>query len=223
MGQTTDRIRTDFDTLATHDQEVWSHNAYYHRWLLQQMPAHSQRALDVGCGAGRLTRALAQRAAAVDGVDLSPNMIDVAQARSQAYTNISYQVADVLAWPTDGRRYDVIVSVAVLHHLDLGAALARFAELLNVGGVLAMIDLYQAETLADWATMASAIPIHLALRAWHRVPAYNKAERAAWEVHVAHDHYLTIRHARQAAARLLPNVQVQRRLLWRYSLLWHKH
>ena len=28
----------------------WSHNDFYHRWILRQLPDHVPQSLDVGCG-----------------------------------------------------------------------------------------------------------------------------------------------------------------------------
>jgi SAM-dependent methyltransferase len=57
----------------------WDHNAWYHRVLLQQVPAGAQRVLDVGCGAGTLARRLATVVPHVDGVDRSPEMVTEAR------------------------------------------------------------------------------------------------------------------------------------------------
>ncbi|MGH3410133.1 MAG: class I SAM-dependent methyltransferase [Streptosporangiaceae bacterium] len=54
---------------------AWDHNAYYHRWLLGQLPAAPERVLEAGCGAGVLAARIAEHAGRVDAVDLSPAMI----------------------------------------------------------------------------------------------------------------------------------------------------
>ncbi len=59
----------------------WSHNARYERWLVRQVPRGTGRVLDVGCGAGRLACALAERAGHVDALDLSPVMVQRARQR----------------------------------------------------------------------------------------------------------------------------------------------
>ena len=66
----------------------WSHNSWYHRLLLSQVPDGAQRVLDVGCGAGTLARKLAESVPQVDGVDLSPEMIDA--ARRDAPPNVTF-------------------------------------------------------------------------------------------------------------------------------------
>ena len=52
------------------------------RWLLRQVPTYATRALDVGCGDGLLTRALAARGISTLGIDASPGMIGLARRRA---------------------------------------------------------------------------------------------------------------------------------------------
>ena len=96
--------------------------------------------VDLGCGPGNLTAALAQRwpGAQVAGVDSSPEMIAAAQAEAGlAPGRLSFTIGDVRSWEPD-RPADVVVSNAVLQwvpsHLDV---VARWAGLLATGGWLA--------------------------------------------------------------------------------------
>jgi trans-aconitate 2-methyltransferase len=89
--------------------------------------------VDLGCGTGELTVALAGRwpAASVHGIDSSPAMI------AKAPSGASFEVGDVREW-RPARPVDVIVSNAVLQwvpeHRDL---LARWVAYLADGGWLA--------------------------------------------------------------------------------------
>ena len=85
MAEPTSTIRADFDRIALISQEGWNHNTHYHGFLLRQIPARLDEALDLGCGTGRFARLLAQRAERVLGLDLSPQMIRVARERSMGY------------------------------------------------------------------------------------------------------------------------------------------
>ena len=78
--------------------------------------------VDLGCGPGNLTAALAERwpRADVVGLDNSPEMIDAAQA--EAGPRLSFALADLREW-RPARPVDVLISNAVLQwvpgHLDL--------------------------------------------------------------------------------------------------------
>src|SRR5262245_19278756 len=88
------------------------------------------------------SRLLAQRAERVVALDLSPEMVRVARERSVRYPNIAFEVADVTSRPLPADRFDVIASIATLHHLPLGATLSGLSASLVPGGTLIVLDLY---------------------------------------------------------------------------------
>jgi trans-aconitate 2-methyltransferase len=109
--------------------------------LLGRVGAQAPEAVvDLGCGPGTLTAALARRwpQAEVRGIDSSAEMIEAAQAlRPGVGPRLSFALGDVRDWQPDGG-VDVIVSNAVLQwvpdHLDV---VARWAGFLPAGGWLA--------------------------------------------------------------------------------------
>jgi trans-aconitate 2-methyltransferase len=104
--------------------------------LVQRVGAEApRRVVDLGCGAGNLTRLLHQRwpHARVVGVDSSPEMV----ARAREVEGIEVEVADVREW-APAEQVDVLVSNATLQwvpgHLDL---LPRLVRTVVPGGWLA--------------------------------------------------------------------------------------
>jgi 2-polyprenyl-3-methyl-5-hydroxy-6-metoxy-1,4-benzoquinol methylase len=83
-------------------------------------PTRRGRALDYGCGVGRLTRALAEHFAQAVGVDISESMVEQARRLNAATENAAFEVADE---PPNGP-FDLVVSNLVLQHLP-STALAR--------------------------------------------------------------------------------------------------
>jgi SAM-dependent methyltransferase len=83
-------------------------------------PARRERALDFGCGVGRLTRALARRFDEAVGVDVSGRMVEHARRLNADTANATFAVGDEL--PPDG--FDLVVANLVLQHLP-SRALAR--------------------------------------------------------------------------------------------------
>ncbi len=82
--------------------------------LVARIRAESPRSVvDLGCGPGQLTVTLAQRwpAAAVEGIDSSPEMIS--KAADHAGPSVSFRVADLAQW-RPAQRVDVLVSNATL-------------------------------------------------------------------------------------------------------------
>jgi trans-aconitate 2-methyltransferase len=96
-------------------------------------------AVDLGCGTGELTRALAERwpAARVIGVDNSREMLDQAEAHAIP-GRLRFVQADLAAWRAD-EPIDLIVSNAALQWVgDHAGLLSRLADMLAPGGTLAV-------------------------------------------------------------------------------------
>ena len=218
-----DTVRADFDRLARLDSGEWNHNNHYHSYLLNHVPTSCTASLEIGCGAGAFARLLAQRSAHVTALDLSPQMIDLAQARSTTCTNITWLLGDAMTFPFTPRSYDCIASIATLHHLPLATILPKLKQALKPGGVLLILDLYQGEGLADLLRTLLALPagtlIKLARTGRLREPT---PVRQAWDAHGQHDHYLPVSAIRQLCDDLLPGAIIRKHLLWRYSLIWTK-
>ncbi|MEZ4725979.1 MAG: class I SAM-dependent methyltransferase [Caldilineaceae bacterium] len=218
-------IQADFDRIARAGEEQgWNHNNHYHPYLLRHLPSPCQHTLEIGCGTGAFARLLAQRADHVLALDLSPEMIRLAQERSQHMPTIEYQVGDILAYPLPDNHFAFIGSIATFHHLSLAPLLAKVKTALKPGGVLAALDLYTAQSTADYLTAAAAVPVSkiLQLRKNGRLRRPLPQAQAAWAAHDQHDSYLPLAVIRQVCAELLPGAIIKRHLLWRYSLIWQK-
>jgi SAM-dependent methyltransferase len=105
-----------------------------------RLPAARRRALDFGCGAGRLTRALARRFDVVVGVDISAAMIETAQRLNGDVPGCEFRqntTADLSAFG-DGE-FDLVYTSLVLQHLPtrelVHGYVAEFLRVLTPGGV----------------------------------------------------------------------------------------
>lgn len=213
-------LRADFDRLAPYADDGWSHNSHYHAFLLRHVP-RGGLALDIGCGAGAFARQLASRADRVLGLDLSPEMVRRARARSRAYPGIQVAVADVLACDFPPATFDTIAAIATLHHMDLAAVLNHIAAWLKPGGVFVALDLYEAVGARDMLLSTLAVPTSTLYRVARTGRLRESdAAHAVWAAHGVHDRYLTVADASRIASRALPGAVVRQHLLWRYSLVW---
>ncbi|OYR58676.1 class I SAM-dependent methyltransferase [Halorubrum halodurans] len=89
---------------------------------------HVGRALDVGCGNGRHTELLADRAEGAVGVDLSRGLLReaVRRARDRGFAaRTAFVHGDAAALPIAGDAIDLAVYVATLHHLSPRSARIR--------------------------------------------------------------------------------------------------
>lgn len=188
----------------------WNHNIHYHRVVLDAVPPGARTALDVGAGDGLLARELRTRMPHVTAIDIDPDV--VARARTQ-HPGITWVLGDVLDHPLDPELFDVVASVAALHHLpDLAGGLRRLAELTAPGGVLAVVGLARSTGLGD-------VPYEIAGAVQHRVLTRRRVvwEHSAPTVWPPPHSYAEVR---RTAATVLPGVSWRRLAMWRYSLVW---
>jgi SAM-dependent methyltransferase len=124
--------------------------------LAAAAPAVDARVLDVGCGCGTTTLALATRLpdGAVTGLDVSAPQLEVARSRGGSLTNISWLEADAAAHRFAPAAFDLLFSrFGVMFFGDPTAAFANLRESLCPGGRL---------VFACWRPLAE--------NPWARVP-----------------------------------------------------
>ncbi|SHF81990.1 class I SAM-dependent methyltransferase [Streptoalloteichus hindustanus] len=201
---------------------LWDHNAHYHPWLVRQIPANAERALDVGCGVGTLARHLARRVAQVDAVDLSPAMIERARARTPALPHVRWLVGDVLdsVLPLHPDGYDAVTALSSLHHMSLRPALTRLAELVRPGGTLAVVGMYRQSTAADRAVEVAALPANAAVGAFRALRG--RGGKPGNEGMPVQAPTTTLADLRAVAGEVLPGARLRRGLFWRYQLVWRR-
>ena len=166
----------------------------------------------MGCGEGLLARELRQVVPHVVAIDSDEPVLE--RARQQdAGSCVEYVTGDFLSYGFAPESFDVIVSVAALHHMDPAAALRRMRELLRPGGTLAVVGLARSR-LRD-------LPADVAGVVGHRVLLVGKKfqEVNAPTIWPPPQTYAQVR---RIASDTLPGVRYRRHLLWRYSLTWAK-
>ncbi len=223
MNENLTQIRNDFDCIALNEQEGWNHNSHYHNFLLKQLPSQCKTVLDIGCGTGEFSRLLAKRADKIIAIDLSPNMIEVAKENSKQYTNIDFQVADVLRWEFPREQFDAIVSIATVHHLPVKQLLPNLKAALKPGGKLVILDLLEHKNLQDMLSDFIAVPLNWLFQTIKNRHIQISPEAAeAMREHLRTDNYLTLSQARQIYKSSLRKAKVRKHLFWRYSVVWDK-
>jgi 2-polyprenyl-3-methyl-5-hydroxy-6-metoxy-1,4-benzoquinol methylase len=195
---------------------MWNHNNHYHNYLLGQIPEKVDRVLDVGCGAGLFAGRLAERANVVDALDVDSIVLAEA-SRYHPAPNISYIHADFLTADLSEASYDVIVSIASIHHMDLEAALRKMKLLLRPSGKLLILGLYQERTLVDYAYSAISVPLNFVFLKWHQ-PSTTVPTTMAPTLPAQ----LSLKQIAVVANTFIPNFSLRRHLFWRYSLVWQK-
>src|SRR4051794_3522717 len=124
--------------------------------------------LDIGCGIGRIERALAPQIASITGIDLSPGMIAEARARCRGLGNVAFACvdgSDLAAFA--GRRFGLVLAVDAFPYLvaagpEIAARhVADAAGLLEPGGALAIFNYsYRGDLDADRADLTRLAAAH---------------------------------------------------------------
>ena len=108
-------------------------------YIAARVSLRGMRALDVGCGGGLLSEALAREGADVTAIDLAPDLLKVARLHAmESGAQVDYrQVAvETLAGEQRGT-FDVVTCMEMLEHVpDPASVLAACATLLKPGGRL---------------------------------------------------------------------------------------
>ncbi|MES2463532.1 MAG: class I SAM-dependent methyltransferase [Armatimonadota bacterium] len=121
-----------------HIREAW--RAKLESWL----PAVDTpvTVLDLGCGTGSLSVLLASLGHDVTGVDISPRMLERARAKARkARQTVQFHLMDAAEPSLGPSQFEVILCRHLLWTLPSPAqALSRWAEMLNPGGRLVLIE-----------------------------------------------------------------------------------
>jgi ubiquinone/menaquinone biosynthesis C-methylase UbiE len=116
-----------------------------------------KHAVDVGCGEGKFTRALAKIFEAVDGIDVSDKKVAEAQAAAEdAGLPIRFRVGSGEAMPYRDGSLDVVVFSNSLHHMsDMDGALREAARVLAPNGMLYIMEPVPAGKFHDATKLVS--------------------------------------------------------------------
>jgi len=145
------QVGTDFTDLAEVEAYEREHSRFRdfdaeNRQILGLLDMDADSTLvEMGCGTGRFTRAVAPVCRHVHAVDVSPTML--AYARSKAETaglaNVTYHHAGFLTYEHAADPVDAVVSQIALHHLPDTwklVALGRIHAMLKPGGRFCLRD-----------------------------------------------------------------------------------
>lgn len=159
-------------------------------------PHGDEQALDVACGPGTFTRALAPRVKYIYGLDITPAIL--LQAREAAekaeLKNLAFLLGDATAIPLPEWSVDLAVCAYSLHHFpDPEAALLEVVRVVEPGGRVALVDIVAPEEPP-------------------RAAANNEIERARDPSHVNTLRQSDLRHLLKASGLRLRAWQVTERL-----------
>lgn len=138
--------------------------------VLTKYMEKDRRLLDVGCGPGSLSIRLACHCQEVWGVDVTPEMIAIAEKKAETATeNVFFLQADACGLPFDSHSFDTVMSVNALQTMEQPElALMEMYRVLKPGGELLLITYcYGDSSVTDNASLVQWIVKYGGQAMWH--------------------------------------------------------
>ncbi len=132
-------VEVNFDPIYSLERRPW--NSYWHFIELVQghfRAGESMRLLDFGCGTGFYSIIFAKIGYMVNGFDISPNNIAIANDYARRYQltencRFEVSVAERLDYPDES--FDVVTGINILHHVDILHSVGECMRVLKPGGM----------------------------------------------------------------------------------------
>jgi SAM-dependent methyltransferase len=144
------------------DADLWAEHLSRYRFAvnLTKDLGHRPAVLDIGCGTGYGTAALAEPASSATGIDLAPNAIAYARSHYQ-HPHLGFVAGSATALPFADASFDLITAFEVIEHLQDGnQLLAEARRVLRPGGVL-LVSTPNATYYAQTRSQTGPNPFHV--------------------------------------------------------------
>ena len=140
------------------------------RWLQNQF-APTDAVLELGCGTGTFSEAVAPLVKELFATDMSESMLHQARAKLEKHSNVRLQKQDAYQTAFDESVFDAVLMVNLLHVVhDPALILQECSRVVRIGGKVVMADVTSQGT-----PLLAGIRLGLRyLRRWGRPPASNR-------------------------------------------------
>ncbi len=153
-------------------------------YVAERVTLRDATVLDVGCGGGLLSEALAKEGARVTAIDLAPDLVKIAKLHGlESGVKVEYreQSVEALAAAQPGE-FDAITCMEMLEHVpDPAAIIAACATLLKPGGRLFVSTLNRTPAAFALAIVGAEYVARLLPKGTHQYRDFIKpSELSAW-------------------------------------------
>ncbi len=153
-------------------------------YVAGRCPLAGKRVLDVGCGGGLLSEAMARAGADVTALDLAADLVRVARLHAlESGVSVDYRVQAVEALADEAPgSFDAVTCMEMLEHVpDPGAIISACARLLRPGGWLFVSTLNRTPAAFALAIVGAEYVARLLPRGTHQYRDFIRpSELAAW-------------------------------------------
>lgn len=189
----------------------WNHNVAYYHWI-KKMTIACREILDVGCGDGSLVRYLDDGKRMLVGIDVDEECIKYA-LHEAASDHVQYICSRFEAYGFE-KKFDAVVFIASIHHMDMKAALRKAKSILKPQGLILIVGLAKPSNCIDWAVEAlRVIPCRILSKIKHMQSSEENNIPVSY-------HFQELNEVRATANRLLPSFNIKYGLFFRYLLWW---
>lgn len=131
---------SSYDTVA--NIATFGQDTIWKKAILDLIPNGNHKVLDLACGTGILSFALAQKASCVVGLDITEDSIRIAREKALLHdmTNMSFYVSAAEAIPQADREFDFVTASYLPKYCDIDQVVSEVARVLKRGGMLIMHD-----------------------------------------------------------------------------------
>jgi SAM-dependent methyltransferase len=98
------------------------------------------RVLEIGCGTGQLTVALAERGLSILAVELGANLAEYARQKLVEFPGVTVVVADFDNWHLPATPFDLVIAATSFHWLNPATRVDKAAGALRPGTTLALVE-----------------------------------------------------------------------------------
>lgn len=153
-------------------------------WIDERSPVAGKTLLDVGCGGGLLSEAMAFRGAEVTGIDMGEAPLSVARLHQlESGVDVTYRqcTAEALAEEMPGR-FDVVTCLEMLEHVpDPGSVIKACAQLVRPGGNVYFSTINRNPKSFAFAIVGAEYVLNLLPRGTHEYAKFIRpSELARW-------------------------------------------
>lgn len=193
----------------------WNHNAAYYDWV-KNSTINCNDILDVGCGDGSLVRYLDDGKRSIIGIDIDEKCIKCALTGDRHDpANTQFIRGDFETYCFQ-KRFDAVIFVASIHHMDMTAALNKAKSILKPDGMILIVGLAKPSNFLDWVVeVLRVIPCAIVSKIRHMQSSEKNNIPVSY-------HFQKMNDIRVTANTLLPSAKIKYGLFYRYLLWWKK-
>lgn len=151
------------DSFERHGADFWNPQGAYRtlheinparlRFIEHYLPLAGKTILDIGCGGGILSEALAERGARVRGIDLSASVLQAAEAHRPAHLKLDYRHQSSADCVRAGEQYDAVMALEILEHVEQPMRIIEDAYALLKPQGLAFFSTLNRNLAARWGAV----------------------------------------------------------------------